>query len=270
MELRQSALETYFSCQAKYDYTYNQGFEPVHNSREMDFGTGVHAILEQCYKGTSFSECDWSKWPLSDLERKKAFLLIQAHLKYYPVPEDVIGVEQKFKLADGLEGTFDAVRKTANGEIVVVDHKTTGTDLQYSDAYWDKLKASNWQAGIYQLAAQHIHQTADVSLLWNVLRVPNFKLTKRETEAEYIARIAVDIDENPGKYFAQARVKWSDRLLNMLWAELTELAQRIPKQKYFPKSRKCFEFNRRCSFYPTCFEGEPLTNDKLYKIRERK
>lgn len=275
MEVRQSAFETYFQCQKKYEYTYIDGYEPKYATKEMQFGTGCHYILEQCYKGTPFTEADWSQWPLDELAKKKAALLLAAHLKHYPVPEDVLGAEIKFSvqipgLAEPLQGTFDGIRRTSSGEVVVVEHKTTGTDLQFSDAYWDKLKASNWQVGLYQLAAMAEYNTNNVSVLYNVMRVPNFKLTKRESEAEHVARVAADIDENPGKYFAQARVKWTVGQLGKLLADLKDTVEEISTKKKFLRSRQCYPYQRSCPFYATCYEDEPLTNENLYKLRTHK
>ncbi len=167
-----------------------------------------------------------------------------------------------------MEYRIRKVVKGADGELQIWEHKFTKSLLD-SDTYWDRYKF-DWQVGLYQVAAAKIYGADRVVIVLNALRVPQLRQGKSEGVSDYLQRIEDHIAANPSDYFRQAKIKWSAESLARVENEVRELAERIPQQTYFPRSRRCLEWNRLCGYYPKCFEGASLQNENLYQLRSKR
>lgn len=261
-----SAIEKYFSCQKSYEYAYVDGFEPKGTSLEQRFGIAGHAILEADFKGVG---PDWGALDLDNTNKSKLGLLIAAWRKSVGVPAGVRHVEHAWNTGSA-KGVFDAVivPKELTEPVEVWEHKFTKSLLE-SDNYWGKFRFE-WQVGLYQVAARKLFPGRDVVVVLNALRVPQLIQGKKEGTFDYLERIREHIAANPGAYFQRARIKWSDAALRTVALETLKLAENIPNQSYFPRSRRCMEWNRLCGYYPVCFEDKPLTDQTLYQLRSKR
>lgn len=264
MALSKSAVELFHRCNRAYRYVYVDGYEGVGQGREQAFGIAGHTVLESMLKGET---PDWSRVDLEGTDKDKLAKLLGRCPS--PLPQ-MLHVEHPFNLGD-VKGIMDAV-ELHEGKYTVWEHKFTKTDFnsEWGQTYWDKLRV-DWQVGLYQLAARRLFNTSDVEVMYNVYRIPQQKQKRGEGTSEYLQRIGEEIDADPSKYYARARIKWSDASLAELSEDLKQTTARVYGSKSsdkFPRSRRCFEWGRRCEFYATCFEGEPLTNEKLYQVRK--
>ncbi len=265
MSISKSALELYFRCNKAYEYTYLDGFEGKYRPEEMKIGIAGHAILEDYFRA---KRPDWSV--VDDLRgdsQMKLSMLIGAYMQHHGVPAGVLQVEQSFKVGE-LKGVFDAVIRTAEGEVQIWDHKFTKSIIT-DDRYWDRYRV-DFQAGLYTIAASELYPNDKVVFIINALRVPQLRQGKSETSSEYSARVDEHITDRPDEYFQQRRVIWSEDNLKQLERELDTLARDIPRQVYFPRSRNCFQYNRKCDFYPVCFEGKTVHDTDLYQLKVKR
>ncbi len=275
MSLSQSAIQTWFECPRKWRYTYLDKVESVAPpSKEQRFGTGFHKLLEQWWMS---QPVDWSQVELDGDEKAAAAALLEEYGRLYR-RDDVeghIGAEIPFQL-QSIHGIFDAVYREPTGGIVIVEHKTTKSDFTVDEFYWERVKQA-WQVGMYQLAAREVYKTDDVTVLYDVIRVPQLRQKKGESASEFRTRVAEDIAGNTQRYFGQALIKWSDQSLARLGEDLTGVAVNIGNNMLaaadstaFPRSRKCHEYRRACEFIPVCFGSTELTDERLYRIRSRR
>ena len=272
MSLSQSGITTWFSCPRKWRYTYVDGYESVSPpSKEQRFGTAFHKMLEAYYLYQPAPDTG-----LDGTELASSLALFEKYKQLYPLPSGIIGAEIPFKL-DGIHGVFDAVYRREDGSIVVVEHKTTKSDFAREEipgvpSYWDRVR-TDWQVGMYQLAAREVYGTSKVSILYDVIRVPQLRQKKNESVGELRERIAVAIDEAPMSYFGQGEVRWTDANLAGLREDLRDVAMAVATAKEsgrYPRSRKCLEWNRACEWQPVCFQGAALSDERLYQVRTRR
>lgn len=235
-------------------------------SKEQRFGVGFHKLLEQYYFGVATPK--WEEVELEGDEKSFAKSLLEAYKGRYPFRgESVIGVEMPFQL-DDIHGVFDAVIKEPDGAIVIVEHKTTKTDFSEDLYYWEKCR-TDWQVGLYQLAAQELFKTKNVRVLYDVIRVPQLRLKRGEDALGLRLRVAEDVRSNLDRYFGQAEIRWTDDAILAIKEDIGTVWDSIEAAR-FPKSRKCFEYRRKCDFYAACFEGASLQDERLFQARKRR
>ncbi len=271
MSLSQSAIQTWFSCPRKWKYTYVDSVESIQPpSKEQRFGIGFHKLLEQHW--LSQPE-DWTAVELEAGEKSSAAALLAKYKELYPVPAEVLGAEVPWRVPGIGHGIFDAVYRDGD-TVTVVEHKTTKSDFtsEWGVPYWDKVR-TDWQVGIYQLAARDVYGTSNVQVLYDVIRVPQLRQKKNEDTAGLRQRIALDIEDHTDAYFGQGLVKWSDAALQELRSDLSDVSMAVAvatESGRYPRSRKCYEYQRECEWHPVCFKGASLQDEKLYQVRSRR
>ena len=238
-------------------------------------------------------------------ERAKArALMIGYHVRWRSAGLVVLHVEVEFEgelvnpatgwpsTTRGQHGRIDAVAKLPDGRVLVVEHKTTGSDIDDPD-YWQDVSL-NSQVGDYLLGAKHLGlQPAGV--LYDVIHKPGMiplkatPLDKRkhkadgtlhanqrdrdETPAEYGQRVAKHIAENPAAYFARRiEVRLVDELRAAqqdLWDTHQQISASEREERWPRATGPCRMFGRLCAFAPVC-RGEATLNDGTrYKKEER-
>lgn len=240
------------------------GYESAIASKEQAFGNAAHTALEAIL---ARKPVDWAALELPDNEKAKLKVLLDGWQENVELPE-VQAIELPFE-CEPVKGIFDAVQLTAD-EVIIWEHKTTKSDLD-SDWYWDKLR-TDWQVALYGYAATKLY-SRPTRIVYNVLRVPQLRLKRGESEQELLERIRADIKESPSRYYRQATIRLSDSSLARVEQDLAEASRQIDAAKaasLYPRSRKCFEFMRRCEWYQKCFEGAELSDERLYRVRTRR
>lgn len=265
--LSKSAIELWYRCNRAWKYAYVDGVEPLGTSPEQAFGIAGHLALELKLKDHTDGI---PKGDLTDLQYKQLQVLMEHDPGPYP---RMTAVELGFGLSEApaIKGYFDAVESSVN-HVDVWEMKFTRTDFSsdWNAAYWEKLAKSDIQVGLYQIAARRLYGTANVTVIYNVFRIPQLKRRRTEELDEYGARLAEDIIATPERYYQRARVRWSEAALAALETDINDTAASIASSKCYPRSRRCFEFGKRCGYYSACLEGKPITDASLYRIRVRR
>ncbi len=232
----------------------------------MELGTAFHSLLE-AYHGTKKVETPKVRWE-SDL--LKLYALFDGYMALY-AEEPLQYVEHPFNLIiDGhcFKGILDGY---SAGRIY--EHKTTSMLLDNIDWYWDRTK-TDIQVGLYQLAAMDAFHLESVSVVYNVIRIPQQRKGKNETVEAYIGRIRESIEENPEDYFARREIAWSPRALEELRKDLLESAGEIEActtaDVWLRNRSSCFAWKRRCEFYEVCHEGKSTDDPMYYQIRSKR
>lgn len=223
-------------------------------------------------------------------ERAKArALMVGYHVRWRGAGLVVLHVEVEFEgelvnpatgwpsTTRGQHGRIDAVAQLPDGRIVVVEHKTTGSDIDDPD-YWQDVSLSA-QVGDYLLGAKHLG-LAPAGVLYDVIHKPgqlplkqNRRNARDETPDEYGQRVAKHIAENPDAYFARrVEVRLTDEL-RAAQADLWDTHQQISaseREDRWPRNTgACRMYGRLCAFAPVC-RGEATLNDGTRYKKEEK
>lgn len=131
----------------------------------------------------------------------------------------------------GLMGVLDKI--VSDGRLHVMEHKTTGSDIESGSSYWDRVRTLDAQVSTYLDLARTLGFDVE-DVIYDVVRKPTIKPLKAtpeekrkytkptkkdpeprlyanqrladETPEEYGARVRADILENPGDYFARGPI----------------------------------------------------------------
>jgi hypothetical protein len=162
--------------------------------------------------------------------------------------------------------------RTTDGCVEIWEHKFTKTDFasEWGSVYFDKLRV-DWQAGLYQLACRSLFGRCD-GVMYNVHRIPQMRQKRGESPDELILRITDALTSEPEKFYARVLVRWPDERLATLESDIKEtLSSILPNTpQNWPRSRRCFEFGKRCGYYPVCFEGKSLSDPTLFQLKGKR
>jgi hypothetical protein len=198
-----------------------------------------------------------------------------------------------------LVAKMDAVCYDSDLNTVLVEHKTTTSDLQGA-TYWDRMKRSS-QITTYMLAAEACGRRP-AYLLLDAVRAPALRRLRAtpaehrkfyqrdgkygkvgdpmpgtrladETQAEFTERIRAAVVGAPHAYFARQQFVRTDAELYAarcdLWATGQLMLAVAKNGGAAPRNEDgCDKFGRRCEFDAACFQGQ-LQNEQLYRIRNK-
>lgn len=194
---------------------------------------------------------------------------------------------------------FDIVGYDAEGRTVLVEHKTTASDIT-SLKFWSRFDTS-LQLPLQVLAATDSGREP-TKLVLDAVRTPIMHRAKAtpierrefyvrdskwgragepkpgtrlrdETRDEFSARVREGILLDPGNYYARKEYFFDARSLEaarydlwsvgrqMLHVARTEAAARNPEG--------CEKYGSVCAFDPVCWRGESVSDEKLYVLRKR-
>jgi hypothetical protein len=260
-----SELACYRACPRKHHLAYRERLATLVPAESLTRGTGVHQELAKLWNGTAPFIVGG---PGDDA-------LVDGYVRYYSpvVPPDSINVRVnvpfRVELSEDVTvvGECDAVYTHGpSGRTVVVEHKTTASDITPGSAYWAEKTVSNAQVSIYLLAFP------GAFVLYDVLRKSSLRPLREgkpnaETDAEYYARCLADIASRPERYYQRANIFRSpEELIEarddvLTWAAIMTHASRNPDS--------CFSFGRRCEYFDVCWNGLPIENDLTLVRREK-
>ena len=233
--LRQSMVNTYLQCPARFYAIYEEGKkEPENKFTEM--GTAVHAVLEAYYKG-EFKREDlnqafdywWTKCGPNDFKDYQECLdMVRRYFERNPEDPDVIAVELDFNVTVNgvpISGTIDRVDRIDEHTVRLVDYKTN--QMPFSR---DELEGSI-QFKMYNLALMELKDQ-----LGGFDRIINTYEMLRLDYAQSIEYTQEELEE-----FA--------RWLKVIWTKILSGVDREARPHPYcihnPVSDKCKELNRK-------------------------
>jgi putative RecB family exonuclease len=168
LDISNRRLETYLDCPQRYKLLY---LDRIHEEprAELEFSRTVHEALRFLHdprnkvaptldEVVAKYEEAWSRLPeIEGLPEHRSLgmsMLRNYHSAHFPLPEDVLAVEQRFRLSvDGhvLKGIMDRVSRDKGGKIIITDYRTSSTLPTQPDVNRSK------QAIIYHHSAQELY-----------------------------------------------------------------------------------------------------------------
>lgn len=179
--------------------------------------------------------------------------------------------------------TDGIVQYLPTGELFVREFKTSAYDVSPGSFYWQSIRL-NTQIDTYNWALGE--QGLNVSgTLYDVVHKPRLrpalaiapelvKWTKPkpgtknkpaepsrpyanqrledETEAEFSARVAMAIGEEPEKFYARSVIKRTAEQIEDFEEELFYRAARMMNAPPYRNTEACIKFNRLCEYHPLC------------------
>lgn len=301
--LTKSRLTTWRRCKRLHRLRYLDGWESSRESEAITFGHLLHVGIESWWRDKPLA------LPLSDdpyMQAKATEVLLG-----YSWPDregyEVLAVEhpvtfpllnpdtmQPSRLYE-MGAILDLVlRRIRTGEIILVEHKTTGSDFSDdASGYWNRL-AMDPQLSLYVVACESQGWKVD-RIIYDVIARPQLrpklatpeenrrytkdgKLDARqrdrdETPEEFRARLRADIESRPERYFARreiARVESEirDGMLDT-WEEAKAIRQAELSGRHPRNPDACHLYGTTCDFYDVCAYGTDPAGSSLYVKRDR-
>ncbi len=324
LRVSHSSIVDFLRCQRRWYLKWVARIDSVTEDvpRPLDFGRAFHAGQEAWWtaEGTDAGRLRaahfaFAKYAdgLSWEDRVMGTELLRGYAAYYANDElrfhNVPTAEQKVILPvldpDGnpdpdLEYTvvFDVVGYAPDASTVLVEHKTTKSDL-YGVSFWRRFERS-LQLPLQWMAASDCGRTP-AKLIIDAVKAPQLKRAqvtppenrefykvsykgarpgdpkpntrlKAETREEFEERISSMILDNPEGFFARQEYFFDARALEMarldLWSVARSMLQVARSGGYSPRNADgCSKYGGTCEYEPACWSGADLTDSKLFTIR---
>lgn len=296
LKLRNSWVQVWKDCRRKFMYAHMKGLSTGRISDNLVLGTAVHAGIAtlyerktghdpmvpssaqnhalvaeesviQAFKARSTSLTAQQLENVDELAvTARAMVAGYAH-HYGSQDKDVrpVGIEKQFEIklnrnlpkSHVLRGTIDMLAEW-NGDLYIFEHKTTS---DVSQDYFDRASV-DWQVHGYSLAAFVLTGKWPKGIVYNAIRKPSIRQTKKEGRLEYLSRLTNDYIERPGFYFARQIITLSQVQLSAYMSELRfvfdEIAEAVVeaekgnKEYLYSNSGNCMKYNQRCEFLDAC------------------
>jgi hypothetical protein len=318
-----SELRTLRACMRRHKYAYVMRRRPLSKSDALAFGTLWHEVLEawwKCMHGAAEIRMATAVHVLrgrEDVDPYTMVLLEELLLAYTArwmdstlrpasLPDGSPAVEVQFVMHltnpdTGRNsqtfmrgGKVDVVAvDDATGEEVIVEHKTTASDIEEGSPYLRKVRALDTQVSTYMSGARALG-FKPTKCVYDVVRKPALRPLKAtpvesrkytqkgflyanqrendESPEEYRLRIRAEIEEKPDRYLARVdivRLEEEERehaadVWN--WTQILHDAERTGR---FPKNPDaCGQFGTPCPYLVVCEGMADINDNSLYRTAE--
>lgn len=297
-----SRVKSFLTCQRLHHLKYVLGYRGP-SSDEAQFGSLFHAGLEAWWLGhkdggeplaKSLVNMDAYADRCESLDESghvKARIMMHAYDARWSddmADLEVLAVEQRFtgplstpkgKAAKGLRiaGKLDGiVRRRSTGQVLMIEHKTSGADLSAGSTYWQRLRTDS-QISMYHEGAAALGYKLD-GCIYDVIVRPAQKLLKGTPEEsrkytkagalyanqraedesliDFEIRLAAAITADPDRYFARADVVRLDTELTESKMDVYYLGVQIRDQirtGIAPRNTNaCMQYGNECEFLDVC------------------
>lgn len=258
MNISHSELACFRRCTREHHYRYRLRVEPLIPAESLVRGRRQHQALASWWSSDGVAyDLDGMSPADRALFRGYSLTYQQPHLANVRV-----NVPFRVELSHGLHvvGELDAMGVGESGA-VIVEHKTTGSDIRPGSAYWREVVHTAPQASTYLLAFP------GATVLWDALHKPQLRKLRagkpnEETDAEFEARCLTSIAEEPERYYQRTTVVRLEEELKGHRFEMIAWSQMISQwdsKRGAPRNPDaCWHFGRPCDFFGVCWEGRSL------------
>jgi hypothetical protein len=271
-----SEMTTFRRCPREWHWRYRERLEPLIPAEALVRGRKVHEALAHWW-----NRAHSSPPRLLDLEGEMGAAdraMLRGYSAFYADGPTLsaVQVEQPFRVElEGVSvvGEVDAIGEKPNNERaqVIVEHKTTSSDIAPGSSYWRSVVTTAMQPSIYLLAFP------GATVLWDALRKPalrkleaNSKRKEPETDAEYEARCVEAMAAEPEKYFQRCVVVRLEQEQLATIEDIAATAEAMGRAPPMPARNPdaCHSFGRACDFFGMCWEGRSVANsgDTLQRV----
>ena len=199
---------------------------------------------------------------------------------------------------------FDAVQESRSlmrTRTVIVEHKTTSSDISPGSSYWRQVSATDLQVSMYAAAFP------GATILYDVIRKPDIThfhvpllddrglpivldchgsrvykttgdkgprktgdkdkgyvlQTRPETDDELVARCLDAMAEDPERYFQRQVIVRLEHEHAAFARDIYEIDQ-LRRNVYPRNPSSCHSFGRQCGYFTTCWGSDTIDNDALF------
>lgn len=311
--LTHSEKKCFRACRRKHFFTYRLLKRPVRSSDPLRFGSGFHRGLEVWWRGAkegiggddrlSLALSEIREVFANDVERAKAqALMVGYHVRWIDEVIEVVAVEIEFTTPvvnpdTGAEsrtfvsgGKIDAIARLADGLVYVVEHKTSGENIEGGSVYWKRLRLDA-QVSDYFVGARALGFEI-AGCLYDVIGKPRLepleatpiekrKYTKDEgriyagqrerdeTTEEYAKRVAEHVADNLDRYFRREPiVRFADEeedAARDTWQVAREIREADLAVRYPRNPEACVQWGQECSFFSVCTREADINDATLFR-----
>ena len=146
-KLSNSGRDTYKQCGFKYLLEYEDKVPDKGDRSALNFGSFIHRIFEEGVKAKSVEELEKigsgfrKEYPFDDSYNGKIKTCLKNFLRFNASLQETVGIELSFSipLVEGVvyNGIIDRVIKAKNGDLLVIDYKTSKHEKTQTDLYTD-------------------------------------------------------------------------------------------------------------------------------------
>lgn len=311
--LTNSIRRKFSSCPKSYHHAYVLLRRPAKDHEALAFGTLVHKALESWWlhepehrrlAALHTLQMEFEAGTCDAYQHATARALMEGyHIRWEHEALECVVVEAEFRAplmnpeTGGLSktwelsGKIDAIAKEPSGRLVIIEHKTTSSDLDPTSDYWPKL-AIDGQVSGYYLGARALGYDVE-DCVYDVIRKPSIKPMKAtpadkleykkdgtlyakcrlndETPEEWETRLLNDIADRPDRYYARKRVArlesdMQDYLFDM-WAVGRNIADAERLGRFSRNPDSCSGFGT-CEYFPVCSGMASIEDPNLYRTIE--
>lgn len=326
LRLSHSSISDYLRCSRRWYLSWVERLTPVGPTpRPLDMGGAFHAaqeawwtvdgtpeerlgIAHHVFAAKASSDMSWEDSVLGpELLTGYAVMYGSDELRMHSVPIAERKVVLPVLDPDGnpdpdLEYTvvFDVVGYDSEGRTVLIEHKTTASDLNTAK-FWSRFDTS-LQLPLQVLAAIDCGREPS-KLVLDAVRTPLLKRQRAtpierrefyvrdskygaagdpkpgtrlrdETREEFAHRVREDLLNDPGKFFQRKEYYFDEYSLRMarldLWAVGRQMLDTARRGGIAPRNPDgCERYASVCGFDAACWRGESLANEQLYQVRSR-
>lgn len=310
--LTASRLKSARACQRQHKYRYLDGYVPVEDARPLRFGTLIHEALAAWWGAPAGERLDAATAALDDAQAREAgsdlFDLAAAHAliigydaRWAGQEFETLAVEQEFRTAlvnptTGhpsrtweLGGKIDALARRPDGSSVIVEHKTTVSDITPGSECWRRLRLDG-QISLYFQGARSLGHDVQ-ACVYDIIRKPTqrpFKATPPEarkytkdgymyktqrdtdeTPNQFFERLVEAIAEDPSAYYQRGDVVRLDAEMDDALFDVWQLGQQIRESVNvgrFPRNPdSCSLYGRTCAYFAACCGEASLDDPTLFR-----
>lgn len=295
-------------CARKHDLQYRQGWRPVDEAEELAYGTLIHLLLKVWWllarPGLDVENRLTSALAaldsFADLDPYVAIrarvMLVGYHARWCTERLYAVAVEAPFegplinpdtgapsKLWH-VAGKIDVIAVDENGDLWLIEHKTTNEDATPGSTYHRRLRMDSQVSTYFDGARLLGHDVR--GCIYDVLVKPGQKPLKAtpedkrkytakgvlyaaqrdrdETPVEYCARLVDAMTAAPSEYFARIDVPRLESEIDDARRDVWQLAQRIREDERLGRAPRnpdaCNAYGRVCPFFDCC-TGVASLND---------
>ena len=312
--LSNSEIRTFRRCAREWKYSYKMLRRPLRDSEAQRFGTLIHLGLDAWWKtaGDAISRYEASLSVLRAVEADEYDLIRTEELmlgysaRWGSEAYETVGVEVEFTVplvnpdtnqssrTFQLGGKLDAIAIAPDGRKVVIEHKSTASDLGLGSDYWRRVSALDSQISQYMSCARASGFEAE-ACVYDVIRkvalrplkatpVESRKFTAKgllyanqreqdETPEDYRLRVRESIAGNPEKFYARGEVVRlegdADDHAYDTW-QFGKLMRDAEMSDRYPKNvDSCIRFNSECAFFDVCSGQASIDDDTRFRTAAR-
>lgn len=165
-------------------------------------------------------------------------------------------------------GVADGLALRQDGSWALLEHKTSS---KIDAAYIRRVSTFDFQVALYFAA---LNQTGIplTGVIYDAIQKPTIKLTKKENEETYSARVAQWYQDNPDAIFRQEITLSPDDLLQaqrLLWSVTQKILLDSRLGFFAQNPGNCEKWGSFCHYFELCSsKNNPAVRESLYEVRE--